>query len=289
MTDAHCHPWDLLERLPDTEAERRLSGTAAAASSWSLSQFEYHEDLARKAREEGAPPLFCCFSLHPQLAAYENPLACEKPSADAEKPDDFSLSAGLELLQSLGARGRLAAVGEAGFDLYDEKYRAGEKIQDEIFACHLETALRHSLPLVLHVRRAMHKVFPFTKELKKLPAVVFHSWPGTMAEGQALLEKGINVFFSFGAAVLNNHKQAMSCAALFPADRILLETDAPYQPLRGKDYSSWGDLDAICSCIAALRKEAGSSGTDARELEEITTANFFRVFRCQAPTSSRSG
>ena len=72
MTDAHCHPWDFLEHAVCAESERRESGTACAASSWNREQFEYHEGLARKAREDGAPPLFCCFALHPQLAAADD-------------------------------------------------------------------------------------------------------------------------------------------------------------------------------------------------------------------------
>ena len=262
MTDAHCHPWDLGEYLKDAEGERRETGTTIAASSWNREQFECHEGLAKKASLDGAPQVFCCFALHPQLS--EN--------------GDFSFTDGIELLQSLGAEGRLDAVGETGFDLFNEGYRAGEKIQDEMFISHLETALKHSLPLVLHLRRAMHKIFPFTKELKKLPTVVFHSWPGTRGEGEALLRRGVNAFFSFGSAVSKNHREAMASAAFFPAERILLETDAPYQPLRGRAFSSWRDLDAICSCIAALREEAGSPCAAKEELEETTTANFFRAF-----------
>ena len=262
MTDIHCHPWDLQKYLTDPEKERRETGAAILASSWNLKQFEYHESLKQKAEEEGAPKVFCGFALHPQLTA----------------DMDFSASAGLELLQSLGVQGRLDAVGETGFDLYGERFRSGEKIQDEIFACHLEIAVKYELPIVLHVRRAMHKIFPLANELKKIPAVVFHSWPGIKAEGEALLKRGINVFFSFGTVVLKNHRQAMACAALFPSDRILLETDAPYQSLRGKTFSSWQDLGLICSRIAALRKEANSPCASPQDLEEHTSKNFFQVF-----------
>jgi len=171
------------------------------------------------------------------------------------------------------------AVGETGFDLYDERYKAAEKLQDEIFACHLETALRCGLPLVLHVRRAMHKIFPCAHDLKKLPAVVFHSWPGTRGEGEALLKRGVNAFFSFGTTIAKNHREAINCAAHFPLDRLLLETDAPYQPLRLKTFSSYRDLSAICAALAVLRNDAGSPGSTPEELEEATTENFFRVFR----------
>jgi len=271
MTDAHCHPWDLLGYLDNAEGERRETGTACAASAWNRQQFEYHETLARQALEDGAPPIFRCFALHPQLSS-------ESFAGSVTGGGGFSLNVGLELLHSLAAQGRLDAVGETGFDLYDETFKAGEKLQDEMFACHLETALTYNLPLVIHARRAMSKIFPFSSGLKKLPAVVFHSWPGTRGEGEALIRRGVNAFFSFGAAILNNHRDAMTCAVLFPVDRILLESDAPYQPLRGNAFSSWRDLPRICSGIAALRKEAGSGCGEPEELEALTTANFFRAF-----------
>jgi len=263
MTDAHCHPWDLLKQLPDIPGELAQTGVAIAASAWNREQFDYHESIALKARKSGAPEVFCSFALHPQLSANT----------------DFQFSQGIELLHSLAAEGRLDAVGETGFDLYNDEYRAGEKIQDEIFSYHLETAMKYDLPLVLHVRRAMHKIFPFTKELKKLPAVIFHSWPGTRGEGEAILRRGVNAYFSFGTIVANNHREAMASAAYFPHNRILFETDAPYQPLRGKTFSAWRDLEAICSCVAGLRKEAGSQGATAEEMRDITSDNFFRVFK----------
>ena len=108
--------------------------------------------------------------------------------------------------------------------------------------------------------------------------MVFHSWPGTRGEGEALLKRGINAWFSFGTVILKNHKAAMDCAAFFPPGRILFETDAPYQPLKEREYSSWRDLDIICRGIAALRKEAGNTASNYEELERITTENFFRVF-----------
>jgi TatD DNase family protein len=262
MTDAHCHPWDLLDFEKRAEEERRETNTAAAASAWNREQFEYHEGLAKKAEEDGAPPLYCCFALHPQLSGKRG----------------FSPQPGIALLDSLASENRLDAVGETGFDLYNEKYKSAESVQDEMFFNHIETALYYGLPIILHIRKAMHKIFPFVKDLKKLPAVVFHSWPGSGGEAEALLKRGINVYFSFGTAVLKNHKEAMASAGTLPADRLLLETDAPYQPLLGKKFSTWRDLNQICSCIAGLRKDAGSPCANPKELEEQTTANFFRVF-----------
>jgi TatD DNase family protein len=286
-SDAHAHPWDLLQRLPDAEAERRGLGIACAASAWNREQFEYHENLARMAGTAPAgpvpgggasagdpppvgpprvPPVVLCFAVHPQLPA----------SFPGDSREETGRS--LTLLEALAAEGRLHAVGETGFDLYNGAYRDSEALQDELFAVHLELALRYGLPLVLHIRRAMHKVFAHAQGLKRLPAVVFHSYQGTAGEGEALLRRGINVFFSFGTPIILNHKEAIRVCAGLPPDRLLLETDAPYQPLRGASFSRWADLAAVLRGAAAIRREAGNIGGTEAELEALVDRNFFRAF-----------
>jgi TatD DNase family protein len=254
-SDAHAHPLDLLKRFPGAEEERRLIGAACAASAWDLREFAFHEELARKSRAEGAPPLVLCFAVHPQLPA-------SGPVDAWYLPD----------LESLAAEGRIGAVGETGFDLFNQVYRNTEAVQEELFRAHLEIAERYGLPMVLHIRRAMHKVFAYAKALKKLPAVVFHSYSGTFAEGEALLKRGINAWFSFGSGIALNHKTAMDACARLPQDRLLLETDAPYQPLRGASFSRWADLPVILKSAAALR------GEDSGELEAAVDTNWKTVF-----------
>jgi TatD DNase family protein len=101
---------------------------------------------------------------------------------------------------------------------------------------------------------------------------------GTLGEGESLLRRGVNAYFSFGTPILLNHKEAIrSCAAL-PLDRLLLETDAPYQPLRSRAFSRWSDLTVILHRAAEIRKEAGLSGGHPAELEAATDKNFHSVF-----------
>jgi TatD DNase family protein len=263
LTDAHCHPACLAGSFPGAEEERRRLGVACAASALGGEEFENHQELARRAGEAGAAPVRLCFAVHPQLPAM--------------RPETLFPNL-LDDLARYAAQGRLDGVGETGFDLYGPAFRETEALQEELFRAHLETALTYDLPLVLHVRRAIHKVFAHAGELRKISAVVFHSWSGTLGEGEALLRRGINAFFSFGTTILLNHREARRCCVSLPAEHLLLETDAPYQPLRGKGFSSWADLPAILTAAAALRGEAGKSGGTPGELEHITEANFFRVF-----------
>jgi TatD DNase family protein len=258
LTDAHCHPFNLVDDFPAAETERRQLGVMCDASATTLEEFTYCEQLSREAKDNKFAPLLPCFAVHPQMPAVANNTV----------QDSFAV------LETLVAEGRLAAVGETGFDLYNAVFRETEKVQDELFAVHLETALRHDLPLVLHVRRAMHKIFAFASELKKCRTVIFHSWPGTMGEGKALLRRGINVFFSFGNIIMLNHREAIRCCSMLPLDRLLTETDAPFQPLRGKQFSSYADIKLIVETMATLRGE----GMSPEKMEDIIEDNFRRAF-----------
>jgi TatD DNase family protein len=264
FVDAHCHPFDLSLIFPDFEQERRRLGVIAAASACDLKDFTHNEELAQKAAEAGAAPLLPCFGIHPQQPAVNND----------QKTDYDKL---LEAIDRLAAEKRIAAVGECGFDLYNAAFRETETLQDRLFALCMETALRFDLPLVLHVRRAMHKIFAAVKTLAKCRAVIFHSWPGTFEEGQSLLRRGVNVFFSFGNTIALNHKQAIRSCAMMPSERLLTETDAPFQPRRGQNYSQWTDLPFIIQTIAHLRSEAGSNSGE-KELESQIEVNFRNAF-----------
>ena len=286
LTDAHCHPSDLLRYAPLLEEERRSLGVAIAASCWTREQFDFCEGLKLGRKQEAVrvsdtgghlssteqmsrerpapvpcpvcPPVVQCFAVHPQLPVVNG----------------SAVDASLGALHALAAENRLDAIGEAGFDLFDERFRAAEKAQDGLFAEHLEIAIAKGLPMVLHARRAMHKVFAFSRQLKKVPAVIFHSYSGTAWEGGDLLKRGVNVYFSFGTTILLNHKVARQACTGLPLGRLLMETDAPYQPLRGAGFSAWRDLPAILGGILALRGERLS----AQELERIIYGNFFTAF-----------
>lgn len=261
FVDAHCHPFDLAAALGTAEEERRSLGISCAASAATLEEFEYCEKLSLQAKKDNAAPLLPCFAVHPQMAL----IVKNTPNVTR-----YSLEDSLSALDSLARQGRLAAVGETGFDLYNADFRETEKAQDELFAAHLETCLRYDLPMVIHSRRAMHKVFANTARLKKCRAVVFHSWSGAAGEGEALLRQGINAFFSFGATITLNHKGAIRCCAAFPSERLLTETDAPFQPLRGREFSRYADISAILWTMESLR--------GGEKMEKVIETNFHKAF-----------
>jgi len=246
LTDAHCHPYDF--------QEHKQTGVLAAASACTLKEFIYNEKL---------PDVLPCFGIHPQFFAQRTQ---ETQSEDI-----------LEVLEKLAQEKRLAAVGECGFDLYSDEFKETEILQEKFFALQLDIVLKYDLPIVLHVRRAMSKLSIHIKKLAKCKAVVFHSWPGTYDEALYFLRYGVNVYFSFGNIVMLNHKRAIKCCSLLPAERLLTETDMPYAPRQGEKNSSWNDLPLILETIAALRSEAGNK-IDTKELETQIEINFKNVF-----------
>jgi TatD DNase family protein len=263
LSDAHCHPFDLKDHISLSDQQLNV---LAAASSCDLEEFLYLEKLAKTSFTKRIQP---CFAIHPQMPAfYRNK---EKHEADFNE-GTAKLQKKLELLEKLAEEKRIAAVGECGFDLFNADYKETETVQDGIFSAHLETALRYNLPVVLHVRRAMHKIFANIKKLCKCNTVVFHSWSGTYEEASSLLRRGINAYFSFGNAITLDHKKAIRSCALLPADRLLFETDAPFQPARGKTFSQWTDLIRIIETASSLR------GENPKELEKIIENNFRKIF-----------
>ena len=80
-------------------------------------------------------------------------------------------------------------------------------------------------------------------------------------------------WFSFGAPVLNGNKRSAEACARLPLERLLAETDAPWQPPKGSDFCRFEDIAAVTAGMAALR------GLEAEELDARLERNFRQAFR----------
>ncbi|MDR0684605.1 MAG: TatD family hydrolase [Spirochaetaceae bacterium] len=267
-SDAHSHPFDLSKLYAGAEAERVKLNLVCAASAWRQEEFLYNENAAR------AFPMALCFAVHPQLPSQLASHGASGEGGCALKTVRDSLS----LLSELAAGGRIDAVGETGFDLFNGEFRATEELQDELFRTHLVVAEGRDLPLVLHVRHAMQKIFSYSSLLKNIPSVVFHSYSGTAEEAASILRRGVNAYFSFGTAILLNHKNAIRACAAIDSERLLFETDAPYQRLPGRNFSTYADIHLVIEQAALIKREAGQSCTKT-ELERTADENFYKVYR----------
>ncbi|MBQ6781192.1 MAG: TatD family hydrolase [Treponema sp.] len=171
------------------------------------------------------------FGIHPQMPLEEN--------------------AGF--LEDLLRGGKIGAIGEAGFDLFTPEFAARIDRQEVVWALQVELAALHGLPLVVHARKALERLFRDAKKLKLVPAVVFHSFAGSPQDALSLLHRGINAFFSFGKPLLNGKKSAISCVRSLPLERLLLETDAPFQTLRNEARTAPEEISRVYQTAAQIR------------------------------------
>ncbi|MFA6508276.1 MAG: TatD family hydrolase, partial [Treponemataceae bacterium] len=154
-SDAHAHPYDLIQLNPDSEIERISLGVSCCASSWNKAEFLFQERLSLETMSSGGPPMVLSFGAHPQLA-FGNIHAAKQA---------------VSFLRRLAGERRIAAVGEIGFDYFNQDYRSCAADQEVLFREQLSIAHEYGLPCVLHLRKAMHKAFEYSKELAALPAV----------------------------------------------------------------------------------------------------------------------
>jgi len=247
FSDSHIH-------LAQTEPPEIFGPVCAAAHS--REEFSRLESLAALPR---AFPVRLSFGLHPQA------------------PD----MAHAPFLEEALRLNKIAAVGETGFDAFTPEYRAALPLQKAAWDAQLALAARYGVPAVIHCRKALALIFADCAALKKLPACVFHSFAGSPAEARAFLKRGVNAWFSFGKPLLNNNKRALACAASLALDRILLETDAPFQRLKGERATAARDILRVHEAFAALR------GIPAEEAARAVAANFGQVYGAPDTAASK--
>ncbi|MBQ7538232.1 MAG: TatD family hydrolase [Treponema sp.] len=201
---------------------------------------------------------YASYGIHPQIVT---------PSY---LKNDFPMD--LSYLESLLSEKKIIAIGECGFDFFTPEFKATATEQEIVFKEQLRLAQKYGVPLLLHLRKSIEKIFSYSGELKKLPSVIFHSFPGTFREADSLKKHGINAFFSFGKPILNGKKSTIECVEKLPLQNLLFETDAPYQTLKGEKETLPGDIKKVYQRACELRK------ISLEEMDESILENFMRAY-----------
>lgn len=186
------------------------------------------------------------------------------------QPDDWD-----GIVQLVDAT-RVVALGETGLDRYWDN--TPFPVQQDYFSRHLELSRKTGLPVVIHCREAEADMLKMLKqEFEKHGPLcgVMHSFSGSAPFGDACLEMGLYLSFS-GVVTYKNADRLRSYAAQVPADRILVETDAPYLtpvPLRGViKKNEPAHVMHTAQCVADVRR------ISLQELDSLTTGNAVRLF-----------
>lgn len=174
------------------------------------------------------------------------------------------------VLRELLKAPKTVAIGEIGLDYHYEKESRKEQLA--LFEMQLRLAKELNLPVIVHDREAHDDTLRLLKEIQ--PMGVVHCFSGSVEMAKEILK--LDMYIGLGGAVtFKNAVKPVEVAAMVPAERLLLETDAPYMtpvPFRGKRCDS--SLIAYTAArIAEIR------GVDTQALCKQTEINTRRLFK----------
>lgn len=250
MLDSHCHLTDLrlLEQL-----DAVLSRAAAAGVSRMITIGTDPEDNAaaiQLCRARGN--LRCAIGVHPNY--------CHQVQ-EAE----------LARLREMQADPAVVALGEMGLDYhYDFADRARQR---RFFEMQLAMAEELKRPAVIHCREAVQDCLAIMCGLRAVRAV-FHCFTGTIEEGERILEAGYLLGFT-GVVTFKKSDDLRELIKRTPADRLLIETDAPYlspEPMRKQKVNEPALVVYTAAAVAAVRNAT------VAEIDVLTTGNARRLF-----------
>ncbi len=178
----------------------------------------------------------------------------------------------LEQLDSWLDNENPVAVGECGIDFF----RPGddEEFQIEIFTAQLTLARNHSLPVIIHVRKAMDRVISILRKAGLERGGVIHSFAGSLQQAQQLCDLG----FKLGIAATVDFERARKLrkvVAEIHSSALLIESDAPDQA----GINHRGELNEPAFIVEHLRTMAGLRDVSVDELAETLNQNTRSLFK----------
>lgn len=175
----------------------------------------------------------------------------------------------LQKIAELYSHERVVAVGEIGLD-YHYDFSPRER-QIEVFERQIKLANELNLPIIVHDREAHEDTMNLLKKYR--PKGVVHCFSGSAESAKEIVKLGMYIGMG-GAVTFKNAVKPVEVAKIVPADRLLLETDAPYMtpvPFRGKRCDS-AHIAYTAEKIAEIR------AVDVQELIDVCNENAKRLF-----------
>ncbi len=252
FVDSHCHLnyKGLVEQQSDVLNRARQSGVSAMLNI-STRESEWDEVISLAEQETD---VWASVGIHPHEADGHT-------GVDAAK------------LIERAANRRVIAIGETGLDYYYDK--SDREQQRTSFREHIVAARETGLPIIVHTRDAEDDTAQILSEEMGLGAYsgVIHCLTASADFARKALDLGLYISLS-GIVTFKNAADLQDIAQWLPADRMLVETDAPFLapvPHRGRTGEPAFVADTA-RFVAKLRGE----GEDA--LASQTTENFYRLF-----------
>jgi TatD DNase family protein len=252
LIDSHCH-LDFEALANDFDGV--LARAEAAGVSGMVTISTHVENFSTYAAiAERHANIWCSVGTHPHHA-------------------DQELHIGTDELVRLSAHPRCVAIGEAGLDYFYDN--APREAQATGLRRHIAASRITGLPLVIHSRAADDDMAAILEEESGQGAFPFVLHCFTAGENLARRALALGGYISFSGIITFRNAEAIRDVAKFvPADRYLVETDAPYLapiPHRGQSNEP-AFVRHTAEKLAEIR------GISLERLGAETTANFARLF-----------
>ncbi len=252
LVDSHCHldfP-DFASELDAVVARARAAGIARMVTI----STRVHRHAGLLAIAERFADVYCSIGTHPHYVHEESEITAAELVARARHP-------------------KVVAIGEAGLDYHYD--RSPRDAQERGFRMHIAAARETGLPLVIHSREAdadTARVLEEETGQGAFPAVL-HCFTGGPELARRAIALGLFISFT-GILTFKNSADLRAIAAGLPADRILVETDAPYLaplPFRGK-------RNQPAYVVETAKVLAETRGVSFDDIARQTSENFFHLF-----------
>ncbi len=254
LVDTHCH---LTEPPLADDVEGVLARARAAGVADVVAPAYDRASWPRVAALGGRPGVHLAFGLHPWVA-------------------DQGLDAGelAATLRRLLREHAAVAVGEIGLD--GKIDGADLRAQVAVLRPQLAVARELDLPVLLHCRGAFEELLALLPDYPSLRGIV-HAYTRGPELGARFLDLGLHLAYG-GAATRPGARRTHASVRATPADRLLLETDAPSIGLDGvpADRVEPRHVREIAAAVAGLR------GATPAQVADLTTANARALLRLGA-------
>lgn len=252
LINSHCHlDYYTPMELPDVLARAAAAGVGEVVTIGTTMA----QSQGLPALTEAHANVWCTVGVHPHHASE-------------------ALVPAPETLAALTRHPKVIGIGKSGLDYFYD--RSPREVQGQNFRAHIRGARLAGLPLAIHARDADADIALILREEREEGgdfAFLLHCFSSSRALAETAIAMGGYVSFS-GILTFPRSNELRAIARDLPAERLLVETDAPYLapvPFRGKRNEP-GHVVHTARALAEVR------GLTAEELAELTTANFRRLF-----------
>jgi len=252
LIDSHCHlNYKGLFEDQTAVLERARARGVTGMLCISTREREWGEVIAIAERE---PDVWASVGIHPHEADEHAHVDAAKLIAAARHP-------------------RVIGIGETGLDYYYD--HSDREQQKKSFRAHIAAARETGLPLIVHTRDAEEDTAAIiAEEMGKgaYPALI-HCFTASRGFAEQMLDLGLYVSIA-GIVTFKNARDLQETVANLPAERMLIETDAPFLapvPHRGKP----GEPAFVADTAAFI---ANLRGEETEAVMERTARNFFTLF-----------